>query len=252
MPGDIPDESALDESPLLAIRDLTKTFGRLTALRTLSLALGKGEFLTIVGPNGAGKTTFLKIVSSIIRSYSGDVVLFGGNLRDADEHTRRQIGFVSHESLLYKDLSVRDNLTFYARLYGVRDRGHRIDEMIGRVGLEAKSHVLVRALSRGMKQRLSLARAFIHEPRILLLDEPFTGLDERASEILDGLLTEFVKTGGAVVMVTHNIERGWKHADRIVVLDGGKIVHGATVRDTSFDVFRDEYRRILSVDWENT
>ena len=237
MPGD---------SPLLLARDLTKTFGRFTALRSLSLRVPEGEFLTIVGRNGAGKTTFLKIVSSIVRSYTGDVLLAGKNLKDADEDTRSKIGFVSHESLLYKDLTVRDNLSFYARMYGVADRERKIDEIIRRVDLDAKTSVLVRALSRGMKQRLSLARAFIHEPSILLLDEPFTGLDERASEILEEVLAGFKRSGGTVIMVTHDIERGWTHADRVVVFEKGTVVHETSARETSLEAFKNEYRRILN------
>jgi heme exporter protein A len=234
-----------DESSLLLTRDVTKTFGRFTALRTLSLGVSRGEFLTVVGRNGAGKTTFLKIVSSIIRSYTGDVFIAGKNLRQAGEETRRSIGFVSHESLLYKDLSVRDNLSFYARMYGVPDRKRRVDEIIRRADLEAKSAVLVRALSRGLKQRLSLARAFIHEPSILLLDEPYTGLDERASEILDRFLLEFRGAGGTTVMATHDIDRGWRLSDRVVVFEHGRIAHETTPRGSSYDDFRSAYRRIL-------
>jgi heme exporter protein A len=233
------------ESPFLLARNLTKTFGRFTALRSLSLEISDGEFLTIVGRNGAGKTTFLRIVASIIHSYTGEVLLGGTSLKDADESTRRMIGFVSHESLLYKDLTVRDNLSFYARMYGVPDRDRRIDEAIRRVDLEAKSSVLARALSRGMKQRLSLARAFIHDPRLLLLDEPFTGLDERASEVLDASLSDFKRGGGTVVMVTHDTERGWKHADRVVVFEKGRVVQESSPGRTSLEDFRTGYQRIL-------
>ena len=233
------------EPALLLTRNLTKSFGRFTALRSLSIEIPRGESLTIVGRNGAGKTTFLKIVSSIIRSYTGEVEISGKNLKRADDDTRKNIGFVSHESLLYKDLTVRDNLAFYARMYGVDDADAKAIEMIRRVDLEAKMDVVVRALSRGMKQRASLARAFIHEPGILLLDEPFTGLDERASEILDRFLSEFKKARGTLVMVTHDIERGWKLADRVVVFEKGKIVHETSPRGSSFETFRNEYRRIL-------
>jgi heme exporter protein A len=234
------------DSPFLLTRDLTKSFGRFTALRSLSLEVAAGEFVTIVGRNGAGKTTFLKIVSSVIRSYKGDVLLAGKNLKDADDAARRMIGFVSHESLLYKDLTVRDNLSFYARMYGIPDRERRIDEAVRRVGLDAKSSVVVGALSRGMKQRLSLARAFLHDPALLLLDEPFTGLDERACEVLDATLAGFKQAGGTAVMVTHDIERGWRHADRVVVFEKGRIVHETNPKETSLDAFRSEYRRILA------
>lgn len=233
------------ESAFLVVRNLTKTFGRFAALRSLSLEVPPGEFLAIVGRNGAGKTTFLKIVSTIVRSYTGDILLGGKNLKDADETARAAIGFVSHESILYNDLTVRDNLSFYARMYGIPDRDRKIDEAVRRADLEAKSSVLVRALSRGMKQRLSLARAFLHEPALLLLDEPFTGLDERASEMLDASLAGFKGSGGTVVMVTHDIGKGWKHADRVVVFEKGAIVHEAFPAETSLDAFRSEYRRIL-------
>ncbi len=233
------------EPQLISARDLTKSFGRFTALNSLSLDLAPGELLTIFGRNGAGKTTFLKIVSSIIRTYSGTVTLFGTNLKQADEATRRRIGFVSHESFLYKDLTVRDNLMFYARLYRIESRKDRIDEMISAVDLEAKTAVPVRALSRGMRQRLSIARAFIHEPDLLLLDEPFTGLDERAAGILDKFLDEFIRGGGAVMMATHDIERGWRHAHRVAVLDRGTVVKETSANDSTLDAFREEYREIL-------
>jgi len=233
-----------DPTFLLA-RDLTKTFGRFTALRSLSLSVSEGEFLTIVGRNGAGKTTFLKILSSIVTSYTGEVLLGGRNLKHADEATRRKIGFVSHESLLYKDLTVRDNLSFYARMYGVPDRDRKISEMIRKVDLDAKASVLASALSRGMKQRLSLARAFIHEPRVLLLDEPFTGLDERAAEILEDVLAGFKRSRGTVIMVTHDIDRGWTHADRVVVFEKGTVAREISTRETSPQKFKDDYRRIL-------
>lgn len=234
-----------DDPELLAVRNITKTFGRFTALKSLSLDLALGEFLTIFGRNGAGKTTFLKIVSSIIRTYKGSAMLFGKDLKQADEDTRRRIGFVSHESLLYKDLTVHDNLSFYARLYRVPSRNAKIEEMIKKVDLEAKSAVTVRTLSRGMRQRLSLARAFIHEPSLLLLDEPFTGLDESASEILDRFLDEFIAGGGAVIMTTHDIERGWRHAHRVAVLDRGSVVYDTPTAASTLDAFREKYREIL-------
>jgi len=237
MPGD---------PELLSARNVTKTFGRFTALKSLSLDLAPGEFLTIFGRNGAGKTTFLKIVSSIIRTYSGRVTLFGKDLKHADDDTRRRIGFVSHESLLYKDLTVRDNLMFYARLYRLPSPSKRIRDMIDRVDLSAKSSVPVRALSRGMRQRLSLARAFIHKPRLLLLDEPFTGLDESASEILDESLIEFIEGGRAVIMTTHDLERGWRHAHRVAVLDRGSVVYETPAAESAdLGGFRDKYREIL-------
>jgi heme exporter protein A len=235
-----------DEKHLLRTTHLTKSFGQLTALRALDLTLSSGEFLTLFGRNGAGKSTFLKICSTLIRSYSGEVLLFGEDLKRADEKLRRRIGFVSHESFLYQDLSVFDNLMFYARLYRVGNLDSRIEQMIVSMDLEAKTATPVRALSRGMKQRLSLGRAFLHEPELLFLDEPFTGLDERASELLHERFSEFKRKGGAVIMATHNLEHGWRHADRVTVIDRGSIAYESPAGDTTYEEFRGRYRDILS------
>ncbi|MFQ5511555.1 MAG: heme ABC exporter ATP-binding protein CcmA [Candidatus Krumholzibacteriia bacterium] len=231
---------------ILRTRDLSKRFGSLTALHSASLQLDRGECLAVFGRNGAGKTTLLRIVATLIRSYTGGVYLFGQELNAAGDDIRRRLGFVSHESFLYEDLPVTDNLTFYARLYGLDRAEERVRRTIRDMGLEAKAAVPVRALSRGMKQRLSLGRAFLHEPELLLFDEPFTGLDERAADLLDGRIAEFKRGGGSLMMATHNAERGWRHADRAVVLDRGSVVYEAVVADTPFDAFRAAYRDILS------
>ncbi|MDH3215405.1 MAG: heme ABC exporter ATP-binding protein CcmA [Candidatus Krumholzibacteria bacterium] len=235
-----------DNQIVLRAESLAKQFGTLTALRSASLKLARGEFVTIFGRNGAGKTTFLKIVAGLIRSYRGSVHLFDEDCRSAGDLLRRRFGFVSHESLLYQDLTVRDNLLFYGKMYGVNEIRSSVERTITEMGLEAKASSLVRELSRGMRQRLSLGRAFLHDPHILLLDEPFTGLDDRAAAILDGKLTRFKDAGRSVIMATHNAERGWKHADSVAVLDRGIIVYNSAVKDTTFEKFRAEYLQILS------
>lgn len=231
---------------ILETEALTKQFGRLYALRGVNLSAGGGEFVTIFGRNGAGKTTFLKIISSLVRSYSGSVKLFGQDLKKAGEATRKRIGFLSHDSFLYKDLTALDNLIFYGKLYRVQPLKDRVDNMLARVGLEAKRHMAVRTLSRGMKQRLSLARAFLHQPEFLLMDEPYTGLDEEACEGLDGLFTDFVQAGGTIVLTTHNISRGLKHAHKIVVFDRGSIVHEAGAAELGADEFQELYKELIS------
>lgn len=231
---------------ILTTSDLTKQFGSFRALTSTSLELVRGECLTVFGRNGAGKTTLLKIIATLIRSYTGNVRLFGQELKKLDDATRRRIGFVSHDSFLYEDLPVFDNLMFYARLYGVDKASERVRRVIKYMGLEAKSATPVRALSRGMKQRLALGRAFIHEPELLLLDEPFTGLDERAAELLDHRIAVFKERGGSLVMATHNAERGWRHADQVVVLDRGRVAYETSVLDTTFETFHACYRDILS------
>lgn len=232
--------------PVLHARNLSKQFGHLSALRPLSVDVEKGASLGIFGRNGAGKTTFLRIAATLIRSFRGEMSLFGTPIREADGRIRSRLGFVSHESFLYPDLTVLENLLFYGRLYGLSGTEARARETVERLDLAPKATTPVRALSRGMKQRLSLGRAFLHRPELLLLDEPFTGLDERASEILDGLLDEFRRGGGTTVMATHDLERGWKHARRFIVLERGTIAVDSSVDAVSYDEFRTRYREILS------
>jgi heme exporter protein A len=231
---------------VLSCEGVAKRFGKTTALRSVTFALERGEFLTIFGHNGAGKSTLLNIIATLIRSYDGDVYMFGENLGKADENTRRSVGFMSHDSFLYADLTAYENLLFYARLYSLTDPAGAAGAMLTRVGLEEKSHAVVRELSRGMKQRLSLGRAFLHSPKLLLLDEPYTGLDETACTNLGDMLLEFTFSGGTVLMTTHDIDRGFRVADRVLVLDRGRIVFETSTAETGLDEFRSQYRAILS------
>jgi heme exporter protein A len=235
-----------DGIPVVRTDALSKQFGGLTVLRSISIALARGKSLTLFGRNGAGKTTLLKITAGLTRTYRGSVYIFGQDVSKATEDIRRRIGFVSHESLLYSDLTARENLLFYARLYRIADTTSVVDDALVRHALEAKATTPARALSRGMKQRLSLARAFLHQPEIVYLDEPFTGLDERAADVLDNVLGTFKDRGGSIVMASHNLERGWKHADQIAVLDHGRIAFESTVADSNPSEFRALYRDIIS------
>jgi heme exporter protein A len=238
--------TATSDAPVLKIDGLTKRFGRLLALRSVSLEIRAGECLTLFGRNGAGKSTLLNTTACLIRSYEGDVAVMGRNLRDSDENTRRAIGMVSHDTYLYYDLTAEDNLRFYARLYGLDRVDERIARMLERFGLEAKAKSSARDLSRGMKQRLSLARVFLHEPRLLLLDEPFTGLDEPACETLARMIGEFVAGGGAALVTTHDLDRGLEVATRIAVLERGVIAYQADAAGVDPSGFRDIYRGLLA------
>ena len=229
----------------LSCSRVTKRFGRLTALDTVTLSVSPGECLSLFGRNGAGKSTLLGVSSGLIRSYEGEVLRFGTDVKRADDAERAAIGFVSHETFLYGDLTPADNLRFYGRLYGVDDPAGRAAAMLERFGLSHKASVPARSLSRGMQQRLSLARATLHDPRLLLLDEPFTGLDEPACDLLTRLLRDFVGKGGSAVVTTHDIDRGLAVADRIAVLETGRIVHEAGARDTNPASFRTTYRGLL-------
>ncbi|MDH3198128.1 MAG: heme ABC exporter ATP-binding protein CcmA [Candidatus Krumholzibacteria bacterium] len=232
-------------APALSCEHVTKRFGRLTALRSVDLTVRPGECTVLFGRNGAGKSTLLHIVAALIRSYEGRVAVFGEDLRAGGERSRRALGLVSHDSYLYNDLTALDNLRFYARLYGARDAEARARALLARFDLEAKARSTVRELSRGMKQRLSLARAVLHEPRLLLLDEPFTGLDEPACATLAGMLGEFVAHGGAALLTTHDVERGLEVAQRVAVLERGAIAFEAPAAGLDAAAFRHRYRELL-------
>jgi len=232
-------------TPALACEKLTKRYGRTTALRAVDIVVHEGECVALFGRNGAGKTTLLHIAGSLIRWYDGDVRIFGTLLRRADPSLRRQLGLVLHDTCLYLDLSVRDNLRFFARLYDVPNADARADELLERVDLTARAADSTRALSRGMKQRLSIARALVHKPRLLLLDEPFTGLDELSSQSLSTLLQEFVRDGGAVLMSTHDLERAFNAATRAVILERGSITFDRPAGEVDVTAFRHAYWHVL-------
>jgi heme exporter protein A len=238
--------ASVETAPVLRVERVTKRFGRLLALRSVSLELHAGQCLTLFGRNGAGKSTLLNATASLLRSYEGDIELLGRNLRDGNELTRRAVGLVSHDTYLYYDLTTTDNLRFYARLYALPDAEARVVAMLERFDLTAKAGAAARDLSRGMKQRLSLARVFLHEPRILLLDEPFTGLDEPGCETLSTMLGEFVSAGGAALVTTHDVDRGLDVATRVAVLERGVIAYQADRDTLDRDTFRATYRDLLS------
>jgi heme exporter protein A len=209
----------------LALQSITKSFGPVRALDEVSLTVARGETLAVFGPNGAGKTTLLKIAATLIRPNGGRVLLFG------DDPLRRPalralIGFVSHHSYLYPGLTARENLLFAARLYGRRDAPARVAALLDAVGLTARADDLVRTFSRGMTQRLSIARALVHDPPILLLDEPYTGLDRTAAGAFTALLRA-MRGSRTVVLTTHSIEQGVALADRVVILVDGAVAYEA-------------------------
>jgi heme exporter protein A len=232
-------------TPVLACERLTKRFGRVAALNAVNLAVGPGECVAVFGRNGAGKTTLLHVAGSLIRSYEGAVRVFGRDRRHADVGTRRAVGLVLHESCLYDDLSTIDNLRFFARLYAVSDYEARTRDLLARFELADRATSVVRTLSRGMQQRLAIARALVHRPRLLLMDEPFTGLDEPANQTLVTVLREFVRDGGTVVFSTHDVERAFDIATRAVVLERGSVTLDRSVAEIDVATFRHEYWHVL-------
>ena len=216
---------------MIKVEALVKNYGLLPVLRGVNLHVKPGEFVSLVGANGAGKTTLLRIVGTLMKPTAGRVSIGGWPLPEHADKVRRHIGLVSHHALLYGDLTAAENLSFYARLYGVSDRDQRVGEALHTVGLAARQRDPVRTFSRGMTQRLTIARATLHEPEVLLLDEPYTGLDQQASRLLDGLLRQEAERGRTILMITHDLVHGLNLCDRIAVLSRGTIA--AAVRRDS-------------------
>jgi heme exporter protein A len=226
---------------MIEIHKLVKAFGSRPVLKGVDLTVAEGEFLTLVGPNGAGKTTLMSVISTLTKPTGGWVHLAGYDLADGAVEVRRQIGLVSHKTLLYDDLSAEQNLRFYARMYDVPGPDARIESGLRRVGLWGRQRDPVRTYSRGMQQRLAIARATLHDPPILLLDEPDTGLDQHAAAMLADLLHEFGATQRTVLMTTHNLERGLELGDRVAILAGGRIAYHAVKSDLDVQRFRQIY-----------
>jgi heme exporter protein A len=215
-------------------------------LRGLDLTLAEGEFVTLLGANGAGKTTLLHIVASLSKPTAGDIYLNGFRLADEANQLRRFIGLVSHKTLLYNDLTAEQNLRFYARLYDVPDMDARVETVLNQVGLWGRQHDPVRTYSRGMQQRLAIARAILHNPPILLLDEPDTGLDQHAADMLSSLLSAVGTNQRTVLMTTHNLERGLSLGQRLVILAKGQIAFDAPRQNLSVDQMRERYYQYVT------
>ncbi len=240
-------ESATSASPAWAIevQGLTKSFGNHLALRGIELKVREGGFLTIFGPNGSGKTTLIKVLATFLKPSSGSIRIAGFDVRSSSVQIRRKIGVVSHQTFLYDDLTLFENLKFYGRMYDVPNLDERIQEVISKVGLTSRLHHQVRTLSRGMQQRLSIARAVIHSPSIMLLDEPETGLDQHATAMLREVLDALSAGGGTIVMTTHRLEYGFKMGDHVVILAEGRIVYEESKQSLDVDSLRETYYRLI-------
>jgi heme exporter protein A len=235
-------------TPIISVHKLVKRFGLKTILRGLNFQVEKGEFVALLGPNGAGKTTFLRILASLSRPAAGRVTISGFNLPMQAAAVRRQIGVVSHLPLLYGDLTAEENLRFYARMYSVPDLDERIKDVLDVVGLSARRRDLVRTYSRGMQQRLAIGRAVLHDPEIMLFDEPFTGLDQDACAMLGDVLSQVAARGRTVVMTSHDLSRAADLASRFDVISRGIITASAQRQDMETGELLSFYRDATSVD----
>jgi len=227
MIADVDSKAPLD--CLLSARGLRKAYGRHLVLDGIDLDVRRGEAVALLGANGAGKTTFLRIAATLVRPTSGRVVVAGADVARDPEAARRGLGFLGHGSWLYEDLTALENLRFWATLGGHEAAVPALRAALGAVELERWTDERVRTFSAGMKRRLAIARLVLARPRVLLLDEPFTGLDRHGSKWLEEHLQSFKSAGGAVVMSTHSFGRGFGVADRAAILAGGRLAADVAV-----------------------
>ena len=209
---------------MVTARGLVHAYGERRAVDGVDLSLGPGERVALAGANGAGKSTLLRVVATLLRAQAGTLDVMGEEIPGGTRAARAGIGYLAHDPLVYLDLTARQNLELYGDLYGIADRDARIDELLDRVGLLGRAEDTVRTFSRGMAQRLALARMLLHRPRLLLLDEPHASLDARGAALLDDELAAATADGRAAIIVTHEVERVARVADRLVVLRAGRVV----------------------------
>ena len=219
--------ASADSSAISAV-GLRKDYGDRTVLRGVDVSVSWGQTAVLFGPNGAGKTTLLRTLAGLSRPDAGDVHIAGLRMRRSGGRARTLVGFVGHQTLLYSDLTCRENLAFYAKLYGIDRPASRIDDVLDRLNLADRGDRRVRTLSHGMQKRLSVARAILHEPAVLLLDEPESGLDTDSVASLGRLLDDWAVSGKSALLTTHSSEIGQAWADRILTLDRGRLTEEMT------------------------
>ena len=232
--------------PAIETKKLSKVFGNRKAVDNVTIEVPQGAFLSIFGPNGAGKTTLLRVLSTLSRATSGKATLMGVDLKEEPDRARDHIGLISHNSMLYPDLTAEQNLMIYARLYGVVDPEARVMELLEAVELKHRRLDVVRTFSRGMTQRVSIARALVNDPSVVLLDEPYSGLDPHAMHIFDELIAS-VREDRTFVMVSHDLDKGLALASHVLVLARGRVVHFGEKDQMSPDEFADLYRTTVGM-----
>ncbi|MFE8698194.1 heme ABC exporter ATP-binding protein CcmA [Cytobacillus sp. FJAT-53684] len=209
---------------MLELKNITKVIGEKIILRNFSLALEQGKSVAVVGPNGAGKSTFFKLAAGLMQQTSGEILLNGEQIKKKSLLLKKKVGYLGHESFLYNALTPIENLTFYGKLYKVKNMEEKITELLRAVGLHYFKDIPIRSFSRGMMQRLAIARVLLAEPEFLLLDEPHTGLDQEAVSLLNQLIKERQNKGVAILLISHDFEQVINVCDQVLILNKGKVV----------------------------
>lgn len=228
----------------LEIHGLKKSFGLKPVLRGIDLTLNAGERMALLGANGAGKTTLLRILAGLTRPEAGQVSIDGLDLGEQTREIQCRIGFVAHQPYLYDELTALENLLFFARMYAVKQPRQRAAALLERVGLSKKARERVSSLSRGQLQRLALARALLHSPRLLLLDEPDTGLDQDGQKLLASLLQEHSDQGGTLLFTTHDLEAAMQRSERVILLSNGRVAYQRETPDMEQEDIRQVYQEV--------
>lgn len=226
-------------TPALHLEKVSKDFGRIIALRNIDLDVEDGQFVSVLGRNGAGKTTLINIICGVSKPSSGVVELFGSD--PSDTMNKSKLAVISHEMFLYSNLTAVENLEYYAKIYSISNSEAKIESVLSRVELTHRRFDLVGTFSRGMTQRLTIARALLHEPSLLLLDEPFTGLDQHAIGMLTSLLKEQKQMGRTILLTTHDLHIAKELSDRFVIIEKHKILHDGLMADVTPDEIREKY-----------
>jgi len=230
----------------LEVRELSRTFGARKALDKVNLELPKGAFLSIFGPNGAGKTTLVKVLTTLTNPSKGEARVAGYHVVEDAVPLREHIGLISHNPLLYPDLTAEENLLFFADMYGLPDPAVRVRELLEAVELDHRRLDPVRAFSRGMLQRLSIARALLHKPEVLFLDEPYSGLDPHAMDILDSLIAQ-IRAEHTFVMISHDLAKGLELCSHALILAKGKVVFFEEKESIDDEAFGKLYRSTVGM-----
>lgn len=223
VPAEMDGRMSVEQAKAVVVTRVRKAYGLRPVLRDVSFEVTAGQCVAVLGPNGAGKTTLLRILATLTRPAQGNVEIAGYDALHEAQSVRRLVGYVGHAPLLYDELTARENLLFFARMYGLSEAESRVDALLARVGMRSRANDRVGTFSRGQAQRVALARGILHDPQVLLLDEPDTGLDEDAIALLHEFVAERKAAGLTTLLTTHTLERGLLWSDVVVVLINGRV-----------------------------